>query len=57
MTDKAMMTGNIQGHRFYGWVLERIQHFYEVSGEDEWKPAKLIEDLVAQGKGFKDFTR
>ena len=38
-------------------VLERIRHFYEVSGEDEWKPAKLIEDLVAQGKGFKDFTR
>ncbi|PJK30393.1 3-hydroxyacyl-CoA dehydrogenase NAD-binding domain-containing protein [Minwuia thermotolerans] len=38
-------------------VLARIRHFHEISGEDEWKPAKLIEDLVAQGKGFKDFTR
>ncbi|ANK82948.1 MAG: 3-hydroxyacyl-CoA dehydrogenase [Rhizobiales bacterium NRL2] len=38
-------------------VLARIRHFHEISGEDEWKPAKLIEDLVAQGKGFRDFTR
>ena len=38
-------------------VLERIRHYYEQSGEDDWKPAPLIEKLVAEGKGFADFTR
>jgi len=36
-------------------VLDRIRHYYEQSGEDEWKPAALIEKLVAEGKGFRDY--
>ncbi|MEC9346985.1 MAG: 3-hydroxyacyl-CoA dehydrogenase NAD-binding domain-containing protein [Pseudomonadota bacterium] len=38
-------------------VLARIRHFHEMSGEEDWKPAPLIERLVAEGKGFRDFTR
>lgn len=35
-------------------VLDRIRHYHEQSGDDEWKPAPLIEKLVSEGKGFKD---
>ncbi|WP_416896288.1 MAG: 3-hydroxyacyl-CoA dehydrogenase NAD-binding domain-containing protein [Minwuia sp.] len=39
-------------------VLARIRHFHEQSGDgDDWEPAPLIERLVAEGKGFRDFTR
>jgi 3-hydroxyacyl-CoA dehydrogenase len=29
---------------------------YQAQHGDEFKPAKLIEDLVAEGKSFKDFA-
>jgi len=37
-------------------VLERIRHYHETSGDDDWKPAALIEKLVAEGKGFRDLA-
>ncbi|WP_417519593.1 3-hydroxyacyl-CoA dehydrogenase NAD-binding domain-containing protein [Minwuia sp.] len=37
-------------------VLERIKAYHEQSGgDDSWKPAALIEKLVAEGKGFRDY--
>jgi 3-hydroxyacyl-CoA dehydrogenase len=38
-------------------VLERIRHYHETSGDDDWAPAPLIERLVAEGKGFRDYVR
>ena len=34
-------------------VLAKMQHFQATLGDD-FKPAKLLVDLVAQGKSFKD---
>jgi 3-hydroxyacyl-CoA dehydrogenase len=35
-------------------VCTRLKEFQEQDGDDFWKPAALIEKLVAEGKGFKD---
>ncbi len=35
-------------------VCARLKEFQEQDGDDFWKPAALIEKLVAEGKGFKD---
>lgn len=38
-------------------VLERIRFYFEQSGgADEWKPSALIEKLVSEGKGFRDYA-
>ncbi len=34
-------------------ILERMK-FYEAQGKLEFKPAALLERLVAEGNGFKD---
>ena len=33
-------------------VLADIQRFYEETGDEAWKPAPLLERLVAEGKTF-----
>ena len=39
-------------------VLEKIKTFHAAGyGDDVWKPAALIERLVAEGKSFKDYDR
>ena len=52
MTDKAMMTGNIQGHRFYGWVLERIQHHpaHRINNLMPWTYQDMISAKIAEAK-------
>ncbi|MBT4235647.1 MAG: hypothetical protein P8O08_01430 [Paracoccaceae bacterium] len=52
MTDKAMMAGNIQGHRFYGWVLERIQHHpaHRINNLMPWTYQDMISAKIAEAK-------
>jgi 3-hydroxyacyl-CoA dehydrogenase len=33
-------------------VLADIRRFHEETGDDAWKPAPLLERLVAEGKSF-----
>jgi 3-hydroxyacyl-CoA dehydrogenase len=37
-------------------VLATLKRFQQQDSDDFWKPASLIEKLVAEGKGFKDVT-
>jgi len=32
----------------------KVKQFHDESGEDEWKPAALLEKLASEGKGFGD---
>ena len=38
-------------------ALEKIEGFHLAGYGDVWKPAPLIEALVAEGRGFKDFDK
>ena len=37
-------------------VLAKLKEFQEQDNDDFWQPAPLIENLVAEGKGFKDLA-
>ena len=37
-------------------VLARLQHFLEEDADDFWRPAPLLEELVAKGKRFRDLS-
>ncbi len=37
-------------------VLAKLKAFQEQDNDDFWQPARLIEKLVAEGKGFKDMA-